>query len=736
MLDWLIIALAFAALTAAFILYRTDRKTPLISPTGLATTIAPNATATLTTVPAGYLPVLNAAELIDKLQVTSTVLKIDQLIGMRQDDFKTRVLPIIHSVAELVQMLPASEAHHHAQPGGLLTHALESAQNALTIRQGTILPPNCAPELIMQNQLRWSVAVLIAALLHDIGKSVTDVRITASTNGVERIWNPIAGSLVQAQAQFYRLEFVADRLYTDHQLLANQYIQRCVSPQTLTWLDAAPTLMSTLMDYLAGKVETNCIGALVQKADMLSVKRNLLHGSKLRFPASRQKPLIERTMAALKEMVQGGIVLPLNRKGAAGFVLNDEVWFVSKRLIDELRAHLKSKNDLGGFPGEDKNDRIFDLLQDHGMVIVNPMTNRAIWTAEVKIAAGTDVWSSELTLLRFSCSTLYQLDDFPVSLSGSITPVTGTDSGAISAPVATLAGVRLNTANLVLPDIASVNENDDANVQLVALPSKAPVSSETIRALSIELNAKPVAGSDGFLADSHAAPIARRLASIELHVGAAAGAPSAETPAVVPAQLLSPVTAPAPILPALNKGKASAQPPQLAVQFMRWVQESIASGSIAINTSKAVVHFASVEHISLGNVGKQEKFMLLLSPQIFRDFGAAFPDAIGPAADAVALIQTAIKKSGWNVTVGADLVNILRFVVGQASEGTVGKSIISCFVIREPERFVNPVPPVNELLTYDHELTTNKPTSTPRFGRKTKLVDCSNIICNEQKNRN
>ena len=42
------------------------------------------------------------------------------------------LLPVLHRLVAFCWDLPASEAHHHGRPFGLLTHSLEVAQQALT----------------------------------------------------------------------------------------------------------------------------------------------------------------------------------------------------------------------------------------------------------------------------------------------------------------------------------------------------------------------------------------------------------------------------------------------------------------------------------------------------------------------------------------------------------------------------------------------------------------------------
>lgn len=67
-----------------------------------------------------------------------------------------------------VQQLPASEAHHHCDRGGLLAHGLEVALHALKLRRGHLLPQRADTEEIVAKRDIWTFAIFSAALLHDI----------------------------------------------------------------------------------------------------------------------------------------------------------------------------------------------------------------------------------------------------------------------------------------------------------------------------------------------------------------------------------------------------------------------------------------------------------------------------------------------------------------------------------------------------------------------------------------
>jgi hypothetical protein len=89
-------------------------------------------------------------------------------------------------------------------------------------------------------------------------------------------------------------------------------------------------------------------------------------------------PLAELLTTALQDLLHQGTQLPLNRDGAAGWVHDGCVWFVAKRMADQVREHLKQHLPDEGIPGEQKNDRLFDAWQEYGCIIPNPMSQQAI----------------------------------------------------------------------------------------------------------------------------------------------------------------------------------------------------------------------------------------------------------------------------------------------------------------------------------------------------------------------
>jgi len=350
--------------------------------------------------------------------------RIDQLLSVPRPHLQTLFNSAIKRYACFVQQLPASEAHHHAGPGGMLDHGLEVAANALALRRGHLLPHGDEPERLARSQDLWTYAVFTAALLHDIGKPAVDQRVTLfdARGRALRVWDPWQGPMDNT-ARSYRVTFVRERSRGLHERVAPLLARFVVPAAGLSWLASDQEVLVPWVATLCGdRDHSGTLGEIVSKADRESVARNLGAGDNVRLPTVRAVPLHEKLLTGLRHLVAEG-ELPLNRNGAAGWLVEDELWLVSKRAADALRAHLLAEGHTG-VPSS--NDRIFDVLQEHGLVF--PNGERAIWRARV---AGED-WAHELTLLRIAAARVWpDSQSRPEAFAGSVTP-SGNQSGATS----------------------------------------------------------------------------------------------------------------------------------------------------------------------------------------------------------------------------------------------------------------------------------------------------------------
>ncbi|WP_454869335.1 MobH family relaxase [Pseudomonas farris] len=328
-----------------------------------------------------------------------------QRTALFRPQFNKLYLDPIKRYAELVQLLPASESHHHAYPGGMLDHGLEVVAYALKLRQSHLLPSGAQPETQIAQAEAWTAGIAYGALAHDLGKIGVDLHVEYADGTV---WHPWHGPLSRP----YRLRYRKDRQYRLHGAAAGMLICQILNRDILDWICTFPELWASLLYNLAGQYEhAGELGSLVMQADQASVAQALGGdpGKALTAPKhALQRKLLEGLRYLLSEE------LKLNQPQASdGWLTHDALWLVSKTVSDKLRAHLLSQG-IDGIP--EKNTAVFNVLQDHG--IVQPSADgKAIWKATVTSENG---WSHSFTFLKLSPALIWETGARPAAFSGSV----------------------------------------------------------------------------------------------------------------------------------------------------------------------------------------------------------------------------------------------------------------------------------------------------------------------------
>lgn len=700
-IPWSIVgySLAGGALTAV-VLQRRKHKAP--DATVAATTpvaLAKPLPSQTTRWPEPTLPILDFDALVAATNVSEYLEQARKGCGLNERTWTEFIYPIIHSVADLMQQLPASESHHHAQPGGLFLHTCETMRHAVRLRQGMVMPAGRDAEDQARHKHRWTAGVIVAALLHDSGKPVTDLIVRLYGNNHRgTLWNALAGDMKTAQATHYAVDFpkASDRDYKAHQRHGALLMQRLVPSATLSWIGEDPPLLTTLMQYLSGEsTGANPIATLVTAAEKESVRANLLDGLRTRFSTAKATPLIERLMDALRRMLAEGGHLPLNRPGAAGYVFEDDVWFAAARLANAVRDYLHANESSIGIPGEDKNDRLFDVWQDYGACRSNPVSGRALYSGRVEFDGNSDGYDLP-SMLRFPLKLLYpNPDSYPAQLAGRIQsleqipkeqsprPVDGTQlqvPAPIPVPSAATVAIGTSATPHPAPCPADADADADANkssATQASIPvSASPVSPISESSVSVAVALKepepnPVQQQDPAPAILDPQDMASRTDLVR-------SSPTADTPTIRP-------VAPAMPLPTLSsKAGKVADPSAEAVSFMSWLQGGIADGSLLYNQPGALVHF--VRH-------KNDCAMLLVSPLVFRRYA----ETKGTGAEGGLAVQRAFSGAGWHLR-GAGGKNVVSYQVMR--KGERGGNLLNGFLVLQPERFVTPVPPPNDRLVF------------------------------------
>lgn len=446
--------------------------------------------------------------------------------------FASLYLAPLENYAELVQLFPASESHHHAYPGGMLDHGLEVVAYALKLRQSYLLPPGVTPEDQVAQTEAWSAATAYAALLHDIGKLAVDLHVELADG---RAWHPWHGPLLQP----YRFRYRLDREYRLHSAATGLLYHRFLNGEILDWLSDYPEVWSALLYVLAGQYEHGGIlGELVRQADQASVAQEL-GGDPAKALAAPKHALQRKLLDGLRYLLKD--VLKLNQAEASdGWLTVDTLWLVSKTVSDKLRAHLLSQG-IDGIPAN--NTAVFNVLQEHGLL--QPTADgKAIWRATITSETG---WSHSFTLLRLAPALIWEDNDRPAPFTGTVIEEAGPDQTGTS-PIP-----PLSASVATLPLSPSTTPSSAAVDDLLSLLDISGTDAAAFDVTTAVTNDPPA-----ITYDTPADPAPEKTPAILLTTRSTVVSQSEDTPS--------------------------------GEHFMAWLRQGIASHKIIINDARALVH--------------------------------------------------------------------------------------------------------------------------------------------------
>lgn len=496
-------------------------------------------------------------------------------VGVPEGHWTALYQDVFDNYAALVQRLPASESHHHSGIGGLLQHGIEVARHTLDLKQGVILPFGEAPEVQSQVQDLWTYACLTAALLHDLGKPVTDQHVTLYDAHSKRrnAWSPVHGAMPVGAV--YGIEFNPKRIYRHHERIPPLLAHHLIPAEGLQWLASDQGVLHSWLAAIQGDLsDADAIGEIVGKADGLSVARNLSGSKNVQMPTAKAKPLVERLMTGLRYLLDNG-ELPLNRRGAAAYLDQDVLWLVSKTALDKLRTHMTQE----GQPGiPTRNDRLMDELQQHGLLV--PKDDRAVWLCSIRIGD----WEKQLTCLRFDADQIWSDPARrPEPMDGSVEPVQSDQ------PETTTQKTQANDPPHRAADAwePHTSSHDDAGKNSAA-------SNQT--ANSFDGFPLPFVIDSGLALEDEAATNNEVSGHEKVGTATATTFPASDSESA----------------PHQGDGQVDGMDASedAGERFLAWLKQSIEHQSVPINTAKARIHVLT-------------EGLALVSPGIFRDFDSA-----------------------------------------------------------------------------------------------------------------
>ena len=268
--------------------------------------------------------------------------------GLSPEEYSSYLEPILISYAELVHLLPASENHHHNTPGGLLRHGLEVACFMLNWMVTTKFDHDLTPGQASKRLRRWYTAGIIAALLHDAGKPLTDVRVTSfcGTKTWIRGKKTIHQWCVEHDMPYYFLSWVKER-NGKHVSQAPVLLGALVGQELYEWInDGGSDIWQALVDAVSD--QPGILTAAVKESDSLSVQVDRKRGPSIENNSNTGIPLASLCVDAMRYLLDEGI-WKFNEHGSRLWKTTQGVFMVWSTGSEDI-IHRVVKDNVPGFP--------------------------------------------------------------------------------------------------------------------------------------------------------------------------------------------------------------------------------------------------------------------------------------------------------------------------------------------------------------------------------------------------
>ena len=651
------------------------------------------------------LPVLPARALIDLTGQYSRLAHIRRIVQIDDVTYQTLYQDTIERFAELVQLMPASQAHHHAVPGGLFVHTLEVLEHALTLRRQHKLPMFATEKQQEDERHLWTYAVFLAALLHDVGKRLTLCRFILDNN---RELEPFSSDPAKLAGRHYRIVFNDPKYHVLHEQIGLAFIGHLLSPLAQDFILPRLHVMQQVMGYIHGDDDAaKIIGKIVRQADQQSTGESLQHIPTRRFKGATLENIGERLMTRLRHLLADNRFAINTRNGnvyTTGDFPTGYTYILSKTLADTLRnsLHEDGQTDI---PTD--NNRIFDILGEHGFAERNA-DGKVMHYLKRTLQGKSDTY----TVLKFRTARL--LTTTPPPFPGDLVEVANRETAAPSYAAVAKSAVPASHQPAPIPASspppATVPEApdtfsdqtfpwDETATPQTTTPATAddPFADTatggtfTPHAAATDENRPATATGEETAQQTAAAddPFADPT-GIEAPFSVPATATTAQPVPATAAELFAPAAGkdenlpqetteiPPPAAgeqtPAAAAAGGQAEPTDLGERFLAWCRAQIRERKIVINESNSVINKVCYQGRDV---------IAAVTPRIYFLFG----DTLGLAQDksTATRIQSALHKSKSNIPAPAGQIH--RYQIKKSENNPLGGHQTLNFYLFEIEKF-------------------------------------------------
>ncbi|MGC9458866.1 MobH family relaxase [Vibrio genomosp. F10] len=276
------------------------------------------------------------------------ILELKETMAVGDKVFNLYIKPVLINVIDLVNYLPASQYHHHRAPGGLIYHLLDVSKRASQIAKLSHM--GSATGNLQDGQrcvTEREVACVLAALVHDAGKVITDMIITNGKKGENHArWSPLGGMSLEQWGieKSNGIVYVDWKLkrHNDHKLGSVAISTKLIPERTWHWLAdcvEGQDICIELWNAISGLGGDNPIKGVVAKADIASVRFDLSFQYKNWSLTPIRRSISDLVSVQIKYLISNGD-WEINRKGAVVWFVDGVLYISWSKAVAELADYL------------------------------------------------------------------------------------------------------------------------------------------------------------------------------------------------------------------------------------------------------------------------------------------------------------------------------------------------------------------------------------------------------------
>lgn len=199
--------------------------------------------------------------------------KMKDLSALEPSRYESLCEVLIENLVNHCQNLPETTNSYYSHPGGLVDHALNRTEAALSLFKEFMIQDQ--PGVYSEEQKLWQYALYSAAILQGIGKLFIDYRINLyDTNGqLLKQWNPLSENLVTT-GSYYDYEFEKESDVEFRRRL-NLLLAKALMPISgFSWIASNAQVLAVWLALLnEDQRSAGTLGAILIRADALAIQR-------------------------------------------------------------------------------------------------------------------------------------------------------------------------------------------------------------------------------------------------------------------------------------------------------------------------------------------------------------------------------------------------------------------------------------------------------------------------------